>query len=304
MKRKIGLSTIELQSEYGDRRAIEIAAELGYDTIDFGFITPKCDYRKSDSLYSKSDDEIISYYTELKKLADEKGIIINQTHGVGGGFVNKPEEDAALIANNRIDCMASKVLGAETCVVHNPTTMSFTPDVDPELMRKLSYDMLKGMVQNAKKYGIKIASETFGDAVCFDCVDFFGDINEFEMSCNKIFAEPELKDNFTVCIDTGHSNKAMRFGNPKPGDVIRRMGKNVTVLHLHDNDTFTDQHKIPTTGCIDWQDIFSALEEVDFDGVYNMELNLHTFGDNFLIETAEFAHKVMRKLLCDRYGNE
>lgn len=199
--------------------------------------------------------------------------------------------------------MASAALGAGICVVHNPTTMSFTPDVDAELMRRLSYEQLKGMVCNAKHYGLKIASETFGDAVNFDCVDFFGDINEFEMSCNRIINDPELTDNFTVCIDTGHSNKAMRYGNPKPGDVIRRMGSNVTVLHLHDNDTFTDQHKIPMTGCIDWQDVFSALDEIGYSGVYNMELNLPHFGDNFLIETAEFAYKVMRNMLRDRYGN-
>lgn len=303
MKREIGISIGQLQNKYGDKRAIEIASEIGYDTVDFNFDTIKCDYRDQNSFYSKSDDEIISYYTDLRKFAEEKGIRIHQTHGTGGGFVNDAEKDAALIKNNRIDCMASAALGAGICVVHNPTTMSFTPDVDAELMRRLSYEQLKGMVCNAKYYGLKIASETFGDAVKFDCVDFFGDINEFEMSCNRIINDPELTDNFTVCIDTGHSNKAMRYGNPKPGDVIRRMGSNVTVLHLHDNDTLTDQHKIPMTGCIDWQDVFSALDEIGYSGVYNMELNLPHFGDNFLVETAEFAYKVMRNMLKDRYGN-
>lgn len=302
MKRRVGISTFELQRKYGDKRAIEIAAELGADAIDFEFNNPKCNHRDPDSLYSKSDEEIIAYFTDLRKHAEKCGIVIHQTHGTGGGFVNDKERDDALIANNRIDCMATKALGSEICVVHNPTTMAFGPDVDPKLMRDLSYDMLSRMVKNAKQYGVKIASETFGDAVNYDCVDFFGDINEFEMSCKRILDDPELKDNFTVCIDTGHSNKAMRFGNPTPADVIRRMGKDVTVLHLHDNDTFTDQHKIPMTGCIDWDDVLSALDEVGFNGVYNLEIGLTHFGKDFIIEEAEFGIKVMHNMLRDRYG--
>ena len=111
-----------------------------------------------------------------------------------------------------------------------------------------------------------------------------------------------MKEHFTVCVDTGHSNKAMRYGNPTPADVIRRLGKSVTLLHLNDNDTLTDQHKIPKTGCIDWNGVMDALDEIGYGGIYNMELNLRHFGDNFLIETAEFAVKVMRNMLTERYG--
>lgn len=80
------------------------------------------------------------------------------------------------------------------------------------------------------------------------------------------------------------------------------MGSAVTVLHLHDNDTLTDQHKIPMTGCIDWNDVLNALDEVGFKGVYNLEIGLTHFGDNFMLEEAEFGVKVMRNMLRDRYG--
>ena len=94
----------------------------------------------------------------------------------------------------------------------------------------------------------------------------------------------------------------MRFGNPKPGDVIRLAGRNLVVLHLSDNDTLTDQHKIPMTGTINWRDVFDALDEVNYQGNYNMELNLIHFGKKFAVETAAFAVKVMRFMLDERYG--
>ena len=73
------------------------------------------------------------------------------------------------------------------------------------------------------------------------------------------------------------------------------------MLHLNDNDTFTDQHKIPKTGCIDWEDVFNALDEIGYNGIYNMELNLSHFGGDFLVETAEFAVKVLKYMLKQRY---
>ncbi|MBQ8893061.1 MAG: hypothetical protein IJ043_01485 [Clostridia bacterium] len=75
------------------------------------------------------------------------------------------------------------------------------------------------------------------------------------------------------------------------------MGSRTTILHLNDNDTFTDQHKIPMTGCIDWEDVFNALEEVNYIGIYNMELNLKHFGEELLIEHAAFAIRVMKNML-------
>ena len=56
------------------------------------------------------------------------------------------------------------------------------------------------------------------------------------------------------------------------------------------------------TGCIDWNDVFDALDEIGFDGYYNLELFLHHFGVSFRKETAEFAIKVMRHMLDTRYG--
>lgn len=167
-------------------------------------------------------------------------------------------------------------------------------------MSKVSISI--GMLQ--AMYGVIIASETFGDAVCFACCDFFGQINECLMSYNRVCAAEDVAEHFKIGMDTGHSNKAMRFGNPKPGDVIRLAGRNLVVLHLNDNDTLTDQHKTPLIGTIDWNDVFDALDEIGYTGYYNRELGLLHFGKDFEIEEAAFAIKLLRNMLKDRYGKE
>ena len=300
--KSVGLSVGDLQRKYGDITALEIAANAGADSVDFDLCADINDYRNKDSLYSKGFEATAEYYTAVKKRADELGIIIGQTHGKMSGFVNKKAEDDALVKNSEYDCFATAILGAGVCVVHNATSIFLGPDPDSALMHRLSFDMFRRIIPFAAKNKIKIATETFGDAVRFSACDFFGNIGEFEKAYNAVAEIGGLKEHFTVCVDTGHSNKASRYGNPKPADVIRRLGKSVTVLHLNDNDTLTDQHKIPQTGCIDWNGVMDALDEIGYGGIYNMELNLRHFGDNFLIETAEFAVKVMRNMLTERYG--
>ncbi len=58
------------------------------------------------------------------------------------------------------------------------------------------------------------------------------------------------------------------------------MGKNLTVLHLHDNfgalnDWFgeMDRHLLPFFGCVDWKGTVKALREIGFDGVFSFEVN-------------------------------
>ena len=303
MERKVGISIGAFQEVYGDRKALELSARAGADSVDFSLEYDRNDYRNKDCIYSKGEEAIIEYYSGLKDYADSLGLIIGQTHGKMPGFRNIKAEDDALVENTRLDLIATKALGAPVCVVHNATSIFLGANPDRTLMQNLSFDMFSKIVPFAKENGIKIATETFGDAVRYSAVDFFGDIDEFMEAYKRVKSVPELGDNFTVCVDTGHSNKAMRYGNPTPADVIRRIGKDIDVLHLNDNDTFTDQHKIPYTGTIDFDDVFNALDEIEYKGIYNMELNLRHFGNDFIYETAEFAVKLMKYKLKERYGN-
>ena len=305
MARLVGISIGELQKQFGDLRALEIAKEIGADAVDFNTSnSPWWDFQVPESVYSKSDEEIVAYFESLKRRADELGLIISQTHGRLRGFRRNEEENAAVLKNARLDLLVAHTLGAPVCVIHSVATGLMGPDTPPEEMRDINHRWFSSILPYAKQYNVKIASETFGDSPKYQVCDFFGQSDEFMESYRRVCADGDNADYMSICIDTGHSNKAMRFGNPKPADVIRLAGKHISTLHLNDNDTLTDQHKIPMTGCIDWKDVFDALDEVGYTGVYNMELNLSHFGEAFTVETAAFAIKVMRHILRERYHEE
>jgi sugar phosphate isomerase/epimerase len=295
MKKLVGISTFTLQSLYGDFRALEIAKEIGADAVDFSLDTETSLNEKS--IYSKSDEEICEYFNSVRKKADELGIIISQTHGRLQVFYNDSVKDEAVFKDARIDCMVSKILGAPYTVMHAIATTITGPDAPSDYMHKLYYDTFSKIIPYAKQYGVKIAVETMGDAPIHKCCDFFGVLSEFKTAFDRICAEGDNKDYLCCCVDTGHVNKAMRFGNPTPQEFIRAMGCAVKCLHLNDNNTLTDQHKPPMTGVIDWKEILSALKEIGYDGVFNLELNLKHFGEGFEIEMAEFSVKLMKFML-------
>ena len=303
MDRKISINIGDFQRTMGEIEALKFAKSIGADGVDFDLCSARYNYKNPESIYSKSIDEIASHYENVRKTADELGIKIYQTHGRIEGFKNIPEEDEAMVKNAEIDCMVTKILDCPYCVMHGVTTIFMGPDCDKKLMRDLNFDMFCKYLEYAKKYNIIIATETFGDAVKFNSCDFFGNIDEFIKTYNRVCAVGNNRDYFKICVDTGHSNKATRFNNnPSPADVIRMLGGNIVCLHLNDNDTLTDQHKIPMTGTINWKDVFDALDEVGYKGVYNMELSHNHFGKGFMKEHAEFAVKVMKYMLEERYG--
>lgn len=301
-KKRVSISIGNYQLIYGDREALRIAREIGADGVDFN-LTRGQDYRKEGCVYALGEEAIRSYYRELRGYAEELGLEIVQTHGRISGLKNKPEEDEALLQNGRYDCIATAELGAPCCVMHTATTIHHGPNADPALMHEMNYRLFSSLLPCAAAENILLATETFGDAPKYGCIDFFGDIEEFVKGYERVKREAPHADRFCICMDPGHSNKATRFNrNPSPADVIRRLGSDIRVLHLNDNDTLTDQHKVPMTGCIDWTDLMDALDEIGYGGYYNMEINLKSFGEDFAVEYGRFAVKVMRQILKTRYG--
>ncbi len=304
MTYEISLSTGGLQKAYGDFAALDIAKAAGADAVDFSTeyynYLEKYSIKPEHDLYRRSEDEVASYFESVKKYADSIGLRICQTHARIKGYNYDEEHNGGELCGMRYDVMAAKLLGAPYAVVHN---VHLGLDAPAEDQRFYNDRMWNDYLPIAKKDGIILATETFGDAHAPDgrCgIDFFGDETEF-VSFYKAFSERDGNaPYFCTCVDTGHTNKAHRFeGQPTAEAMIRKLGSSVKCLHLNDNDSFTDQHLVPLAGTVDWQAVMTALADIGYSGVYNMELNLHRFGTSRTMrqDYAEFAVKVMRTML-------
>lgn len=297
MKGKISISTGELIKKYGLEGAFDIAGQIGADGIDFD-LSPE-DYTNPDSIYSKDEEEFTKYFKKIRVAAESRGLKICQTHGRAVPFRENADEYNNVIfpKNSEFDCKATKILGAPFCVVHPGGTLS-NLNATAEEMRTNARKALSFSVPFAKKYGIKIALETVGANWQLDNqIDFFGAYDEFRSLYDYIALDPELKDSFCCCIDTGHINLAVQHNQPTPADFIRLMGDNVACLHMHDNTGYVDQHRIIWAGTIDWKDVFKALSEIGYSGYYNSETDFKYISPNLMKETADITVKTIKNFV-------
>jgi sugar phosphate isomerase/epimerase len=294
--KKISLCIEAFQKKFGDKGALLKAKEIGCDAVDFSLYL--YDFYEEGSIYTKSDEEIFAYFSELKKYADEIGIEIGQTHGRLQGFTKDREKNLAKHENIRRDFLASNALGAKYCVMHTCSNIHVGNDEPDEVFDKVNDEMFLSIIPYAKKYGVIAVTETFGDAPAFGTCCYFGYVSNLIRAYDRVASIGDNEKYYKICMDTGHTQKAMRFdNNPSPADAIRMIGKRLGCLHLNDNNGLTDQHKIPYSASVDFDDVLSALEEIGYEGNYNMEILLNHFGTDFEVEEAEFAVKSFKNVL-------
>lgn len=303
MAKKISISTTWLQKKYGDIRALEIAAEAGFDGVDFSTAhygkDPYWNHWNSrpedfDDVFTYDRDRFGEYFTRIREKAESLGLEIFHTHGRLSGYGNDAEANRCLMYEGIKDIRAAALLNSPYCVIHSVTSLLMGFDVDPSDMHELNYQMYSDLSDAIHETGVKVALETFGNARHSGKkgVDFFAIPGEFLKTYNRLNS-----DDFVICLDSGHTNLAMAFGYPSPAELVSLLGSRIKLLHLHDNHGLIDEHSLPFTGNIDWNALMQALEDIKYDGAYNFEVNLGKFGKDLMIETTRFLAKVARSLV-------
>lgn len=94
-------------------------------------------------------------------------------------------------------------------------------------------------------------------------------VDEHLRAINEV-GSPDLRGTF----DIGHANLTCKGDASKLRDFVRELNGHTVHVHVHDNtgrlsdSYFGDLHGAPGEGNID----FSVLQELSFDGVYNLEV--------------------------------
>ena len=112
--------------------------------------------------------------------------------------------------------------------------------------------------------------------------------------------------NMAICLDTGHLHLTNSRGdtNLTHGDFIREAGDCLQALHIVDNNGEKDTHQMPfsaRTG-VDWVDVMRGLRDIDYKGLFNLEI-LGERGGSPAIKEAKLAFiKIMcREMLSDEF---
>lgn len=112
-------------------------------------------------------------------------------------------------------------------------------------------DRMKRLRDHADKYQVRLAVENLGERELI----------------RRIIHELAESDYIGLCFDSGHNNVVSH----DDFSLLEEFADRVFALHLHDNDSNSDQHLIPFLGNISWDKLISALSQTSFCGSLMLE---------------------------------
>ena len=254
---KIGIINKYLKDRWGSLRYKRLK-EFGFDCIDYGMANTNI------APYTLDSEKFDEYLLAEKALADAAGISIWQVHGPWRfpPVEKTPEERAERLKKMKKSIHGAALLGAKYWIVH-PIMPYGVEDIGTEFeseTHRLNLEFMRELLTVARAEGVTICLENM------PFLDFSISSSEDIVSFIREIDDPS----FMMCLDTGHEFK---YPNSSPAEVVRKYGKYIKSLHVHDNCGVRDEHLMPFTGEIDWADFGKALGEVGFDGVMSLECN-------------------------------
>jgi sugar phosphate isomerase/epimerase len=275
--------TAHLAGIYGDEEAIRKLAEIGYDAYDFSMF----DIGKDGHPINSSEYE--SYVQKLRRAADESGIVCNQTHAPfpsylqGNGEYNKRIYPLLVRAIE-----VTGLLGGKTVIIHPAVFSGHKTDGD-SLCWETNMELYHSLLPYAKKCNVKIALENMFNW-------YKGDAAASPATCSSPeefvkYMDALDSNHFVACVDIGHSSME-NTGGRSAAEMIRALGsKRLKALHIHDNDLIHDLHTLPFTQKVDWDEVMTALKEIQYDGDFTFEAD--AFLGQFPDELAVHASRLM-----------
>ena len=272
----------------GEEKAIEYYAKAGFDAWDFSMFQ-MCGYDWEKMVFYKtnhplSGNNYLAFARKLRNVGHDNGIVCNQSHAP---FPTSCTEIRSCF-KRAIECTAE--VGGEICVIH--------PDSGKSVQE--NREIYMEILPFAKEHNVKIAMENMWS---WD--------REQEQAVFAACSSPEsfnayldaVNDEYlTACLDIGHAE--MRGLNTSAVEMIKALGKRLSALHIHDNDQWHDSHQIPFSMNINFEEVVTALRQINYSGHFTLEAD--RFLDGYTKENIYDGIKELQKSarrLADMFEN-
>lgn len=283
MNRLTSVNLGNFLKDYSLEDSLKMIRAAGFDGVDFSLWY----YSFGDHAVLEQDDWREWVQGVCGRLA-ENNLLVPQAHA----YWQHPwqlNEDFSYVLPGEIfhrNIEACHMLGCHQLVFH--PVQHFFPLKNVEDTRRKVIDAnvkwFSALLPTAEKYGVELLIENIFDYQHVQSPDAppvpLSRCEDILELLEKI-SHPLMK----TCLDTGHANIA--------GDDVPRMihlyGNKLSALHMQDNfgkiyPIYEDIHLFPGTARLDWQKIFAALKEINYQGHLNMEISAGVPGKPYEIQ--------------------
>ena len=242
-----------------------------------------------------------SRYGFVTRIAKEFGFTYGDAHLPFGQHLDiccrERGRRKRMIEDQKVAMAYAADLGCRTCTIHVgafDSVVFLTPNSE---LRPYGDETLDALVPEAEKLGIILALEN-----SFERPNAPEEVLYYISRFNSKY--------FGVCYDSGHANlmeyfegkeyskyfggvtKAWIGGVDYCNDALDQLLPHIVTCHLHDNDGYGDDHKMPGDGIIDWKKLADKLltaprletiqsEVAMINGNYSIKRLVNTFNEIF-----------------------
>lgn len=255
---KISTNTYPLTSAFGQKGAIEVIANAGFDAVDISVFGLKDNHPIFSADYK-------NYARELLSISEKLNITYNQGHAPHPTSMGELGYDTMIFEKTLRAMEFCSLLKVPIIVVHPKQHLDYSNAENIKRLRELNLEFYNRLIPYCKDFNIKIATENMWQ----------GDVGNITYSvCNhpqefKEYLDMINSPYFVACLDIGHAN-IMGKDIPK---FIKTLGNKLETLHVHDTKRNFDLHALPYSENGDdfWIPILKTLAEIDYKGDLTLE---------------------------------
>ncbi len=288
---KLSTQTDVFAKKFGEEKAIELLAKVGYDAIDLSCF----DMTHKDAPTPKNTSKYKAYAKKLKQIATDNGVYFNQAHAPFPSskpdeFVDFNKDIFEQIVRSMEICA---IAGVRNIVIHPKQHLTYRESGNPEKLKEINLEFYNSLIPYAKDLNICI------------CTENMWQYDESRTIVHSTCASPEEFKEYIAMIDSPYLKGCLDVGhaflvNEDIPNFIKVLGNDLKALHVHDTGYNEDLHRLPyTCGGIDWEKLMKALAEINYDGELTFEADntLIRMPDEMLIPTAKYMVEMGRYLI-------
>jgi sugar phosphate isomerase/epimerase len=228
----------------------------------------------------------------VRSLVESEGVTLWQAHLLLGLDLAKPDrvqyQQNLDTARRWLD--GFQALAIPNIVIHPGGRFEGTySDADWQQVRELNYSAFRSLSEHTGGTSLRLCLENLMD----------GKRRRFGAQITELLdiVEKVGSDRIGICMDTGH---AQVQGLDVPA-AVKQCGSLLWAAHIADNDGSGDQHLFPYAirDCLVWPDIVAAFYEIDYRGLWNMEVPGESHGCPMAVRDAKlrYAHELLEIML-------
>ncbi len=219
---------------------------------------------------------------DAKDTAEELEFKFVQAHAPAGKLIG-PESEICLQATLR-SIEACGMLGIKNMVIHSAFSSDYKYPDDRIAYYKANEPFFRALIPEMEKHGVNIL---FENTTAKHCGGSFFPIVAEDLNA---FVDFMNHPSFAVCWDVGHAH----MDGIDHCTEIKKIGKNLKAIHVHDNFGDVDRHLAPFTGTLDYDSLMRGLIESGYDGYFTLESDgFFKYDRGIKDSTARLAHPTL-----------